>query len=87
MSFPDNFHIYEHEIVWMDWPQIRQPLTDKALDFIRNIDPAKDCKILEETLGFRDICLRNFRIAETFIKMAASMGFTIQDMARMMYRK
>lgn len=46
LSLPDNFHIYDYEIVWMDYPQVRQPLTEKELEFIANIDPVADCKRL-----------------------------------------
>jgi hypothetical protein len=46
LSFPDNFHIYDYEVVWMDYPQVRQPLTEKELEFISAIDPVEDCKRL-----------------------------------------
>lgn len=29
LSFPDNFQIYDYELVWMDYPQVRQPFTEK----------------------------------------------------------
>ena len=42
--------------------------------------------MLSEKLGFREICLRNFRIAETFLKKAANFGFTLFEMGKMLYR-
>lgn len=37
-------------------------------------------------MGFRQICLRNFRIAEIFLKKAANMGFTLYEIGKMLYR-
>lgn len=71
LSFPDNFIIYDEEMVWMGYRQAQQPFSEKSLKFIESIDPVKDCKRLREKLGFREICLRNFRIAETFLKKMA----------------
>lgn len=42
--------------------------------------------MLESKLGFRQICLRNFRIAEIFLKKAAAMGFTLFEIGKMLYR-
>ncbi len=43
--------------------------------------------MLREKLGFREICLRNFRIAEVFLKRMASAGFTLHEIGEMVYRK
>ena len=37
-------------------------------------------------MGFRSICLRNFRIAETFLKKAVVLGFTLYEIGKMVYR-
>lgn len=46
----------------------------------------KDAEMLESKLGFRQICLRNFRVAEIFLKKAAAMGFTLYEIGKMLYR-
>jgi hypothetical protein len=46
LSFPDNFEIYDHQIVWMSYRQAEMPLTQKSLEFIEAIDPVKDCQML-----------------------------------------
>lgn len=38
-------------------------MSEEELSYIESIDPIKDCQTLREKLGFREICLRNFRIA------------------------
>ena len=30
----------------MSYPQSKKPFSQKSLDFIKNIDPEKDCKML-----------------------------------------
>jgi hypothetical protein len=87
LSFPDNFAIYTTELVWMNFSQIQGPLSTEELLFIDGIDPEGDCQLLREKLGFREICLRNFRIAETFLKAAAQKGFSLQDIGLMLYRR
>ena len=77
LSFPDNFEIYEHQIVWMGYKQANTPLSPTYLAFIDSIDPVKDCETLKEKLGFRPICLINFRIASIFLKKLAKAGFTL----------
>lgn len=46
LSFPDNFEIYDYQIVWMNYNQTNKPLSEKSLQFIRDIDPIKDCQLL-----------------------------------------
>ena len=77
LSFPDNFEIYDYEMVWMGYRQSEKPFSEKSLQFIEEIDPIRDCQNLREKLGFREICLRNFRIAQTFLKKMAREGFTL----------
>lgn len=50
-------------MVWMGYQQAHKPFSPKSLEFINSIDPVEDCNKLREKLGFREICLRNFRIA------------------------
>jgi hypothetical protein len=57
------------------------------LAFIDSIDPVEDCKRLKEKLGFRDICLRNFRISETLLKKCAKAGLTLKQIGSIIYRK
>ncbi len=77
LSFPDNFEIYDHQVVWMGYKQSEMPMSKPSLDFIESIDPLRDCTTLREKLGFREICLRNFRVAQIFLKRLARAGFTL----------
>jgi hypothetical protein len=53
LCFPDNFEIYDYQMVWMTYPQAKRPFSQKSLEFIQNINPDEDCKTLREKLGFR----------------------------------
>lgn len=71
----------------MGYRQASKPFSQSSLQFIASIDPIKDCEELRKKLGFREICLRNFRIAQTFLKRMAVEGFTLKEIGEMMYRK
>jgi len=64
-------------MVWMSYPQAKRAFSQKSLEFIKSINPDDDCKLLREKLGFREICLRNFKIAQIFLKKMAAEGFTL----------
>ena len=70
----------------MGYKQANMPLSQTSLEFIDSIDPVKDCKTLKEKLGFRPICLRNFRIASIFLKMMVRAGFTLYEIGQFAYR-
>ena len=86
LAFPDCFEIYAHELVWMEYSQAKQPFSEHELSFIERIDPVEDCKRLSERLGFREICLRNFRIAEIVLKRCAKEGLTAYQIGLIVYR-
>ncbi len=86
LSISSSAKICMHEIVWMDYPQVKQPLSRESLDFIEQIDPCADTTLLRDKLGFREICLRNFRCAGIFLKRCAQGGFTLFEMGNFLYR-
>ena len=71
----------------MGYKQAKMSLSEDELAYIEEIDPVKDCQTLREKLGFREICLRNFRIAEMFLKKMAKAGFTLYEIGKSMYRE
>lgn len=70
----------------MSYPQAKRPFSQKSLEFIQNINPDEDCRLLREKLGFREICLRNFKIAQIFLKKMAAEGFTLYEIGSKVYR-
>jgi len=86
LSFPDCFEASIYDIIWMEWPQVKKPWTPTELEYIRKLDPKSDVENLSHHFKFRDICLRNFRIAGTVLKKFANNGLTIHDIGTFMYR-
>lgn len=65
LSFPDNLNIADYEIAWTLWPQIKKPIHEDLKNYILNLDTIKNIQMLQRTLKFRPLCLRNYRLAET----------------------
>jgi len=86
LCFPDCFEICNYEMVWMDWPQVKEPLSNKTLEFINSIEPKKDLELLCSKLELRRKCLQNFYLAEILLKIAAKKGFTLFEIGNMIYK-
>lgn len=82
LAFPDQISICNCEIVWMEWPQVQHPFSLEEIEFIKNINPKEDVKFLHKHLKMREICLRNFRIAEILLKKCAENGLTLYDIGK-----
>lgn len=87
LSFPDNLSIADYEVVWYMWPQIRKPINEKLKEYIQNLDIKKNIKLLQNSLTFRPICLRNYRIAETLLKEAVKMDFNLWEISKIVYKE
>jgi hypothetical protein len=87
LSIPDTIDISEYDVCWRNWPQCKEPLTSASLTYIRQIDPLQDILKLKSIMSFRDSCLKNIRIATTFLKKSAEAGLTLHQIGSMLYRK
>lgn len=86
LCFPDCFQACTYDLVWMEWPQAKKKWTPTELDYISRINPKADVERLTKHFKFRDICLRNFRIAETTLKKGALAGLTLFEIGALLYR-
>lgn len=77
LSLPSTLEIMDYEIVWMGWSGAKQPFTKENLDFIESIDIDKQVELLRSKLKVREICLRNFKVANMLLKKYAKKGFTL----------
>lgn len=71
LSIPDTLAVCSYDIVWMSFPQTEEPFSAKSLAYIKALDVVADVRMLEKTLNFRPICLRNMRIAGTLLQLGA----------------
>jgi len=86
LALPDCFNICSYEIVWMDWPQVKKPFTEAEMIHINKFNPKADVIKLSEFLKFREVCLRNFRMAETILKNGAQKGLTLYEIGTIIYK-
>ena len=86
LCFPDCFEICNYEIVWMDWPQVKEPFSKKTMEYIDSLNPKNDVEVLCTKLSLRKKCLQNFYLVEILIKNAAKKGFTLYDIGNMIYK-
>lgn len=86
LCFPDCFEICNYEIVWMDWPQVKEPFSKKTMEYIDSLNPKNDVEMLCTKLSLRKKCLQNFYLAEILIKNSAKKGFTLYDIGNMIYK-
>ncbi|CAA0833044.1 Phosphatidylinositol 4-kinase gamma 7 [Striga hermonthica] len=73
---------------WIHWPQASIPFSDDELEYIKNLDPARDSDMLRSELPMiRDACLRVLFLCTVFLKEAASNGLCLAEIGEMMSRE
>ncbi|KAK6133775.1 hypothetical protein DH2020_032486 [Rehmannia glutinosa] len=73
---------------WIHWPQASIPFSDDELDYIANLDPARDAEMLRSELPMiRDACLRVLFLCTIFLKEAAANGLCLAEIGEMMSRE
>lgn len=73
---------------WIHWPQASIPFSEDELDYIRSLDPIKDCEMLRLELPMiREACLRVLVLCTIFLKEAAAFGLCLAEIGEMMSRE
>ncbi|KAK3222764.1 hypothetical protein Dsin_009789 [Dipteronia sinensis] len=73
---------------WIHWPQASIPFSDDELEYIRELDPIRDCEMLRRELPMiREACLRVLVLCTIFLKEAAASGLCIAEIGEMMSRE
>lgn len=73
---------------WIHWPQASIPFSDDELEYIGNLDPARDAAMLRSELPMiRDACLRVLFLCTIFLKEAAAQGLCLAEIGEMMSRE
>jgi len=86
LCLPDCFEATIDDLIWTWWPQVEKPWTHAELEYIRKIDIKSDIEQLSRHFKFRDICLKNYRIAGTVLKKFSAAGVTLHEIAKFIYR-
>ncbi|KAK6133973.1 hypothetical protein DH2020_032294 [Rehmannia glutinosa] len=73
---------------WIHWPQASIPFSDDELEYIRNLDPARDSEMLRSELPMiREACLHVLFLCTIFLKEAAANGLCLAEIGEMMSRE
>lgn len=66
---------------WLDWPQVKEPLSEEARSYVLNLDIEADVAVLEERLKLENDVLDNFRNSCLVLKAGVKAGLTLYDIA------
>lgn len=73
---------------WIHWPQASIPFSDDELEYIKKLDPVRDCEMLRRELPMiREACLRVLVLCTIFLKEAAQFGLCLSEIGEMMSRE
>lgn len=72
---------------WLHWPQASVPFSESELEYISNLDPFQDAKILRNELPcLSKSSIRVLIVCTIFLKKAAASGLSLGDIGEMMTR-
>ncbi|OMO69963.1 hypothetical protein COLO4_28845 [Corchorus olitorius] len=73
---------------WIHWPQASIPFSADELEYIKNLDPVRDCDMLHAELPMiREACLRVLVLCTIFLQEAAAFGLCLAEIGEMMSRE
>lgn len=73
---------------WIHWPQASIPFSGDELEYIKKLDPVRDCEMLRRELPMiREACLRILVLCTIFLKEAAEFGLCLSEIGEMMSRE
>jgi hypothetical protein len=83
---PDAIGATSDSIVWMEWPQARQPFGDLELEYIKNLDLDRDAALLRDVLHISESCRRVAWAAGRLLQIFAENGRSAYDIGKVLYR-
>jgi len=85
--FPDIIEICWFDWVWIDWPQLKEPISDLTKAYIDSIDIDSDEKTLKTAgIVLPKSCFVNMKLSTLLLKIGASNKLTIYDIATLICR-
>lgn len=87
LCLPDRLACCEEEVYWMPVPQAKRPFGPEELEFIKNLDPDADMRILDQNLGLKREVLRLMKCCTLLLQIAAREGLTLYEIGQFMYRQ
>jgi len=66
---------------WLDWPQLKKPLSQKSMQYILNLDVEGDVRLLREQLNLPRKACDFYRASCGLLKAGINAGMTLYDIA------
>lgn len=86
LCLPDAPVVTCFDWVWLDWPQIKQPVLPEVKEYVRRLDIEADVRLLRTTLSVREPCLEIMRVAGTILQRGVAAGLTLHQIALVLCR-
>lgn len=64
---------------WLDWPQMKQPLSKKSRDYVLKLNIEADVRMLQERLNMQNDVLDYYRSSCQVLKAGVRAGLTLYD--------
>jgi len=64
---------------WLDWPQLKQPLSQTSKEYVLGLDIEADVRLLQERLNMKNDVLDYFRSSCQILKAGVRAGLTLYD--------
>lgn len=66
---------------WLDWPQMKQPLSQASREYVLGLDVEADARLLRERLNMQNDVLDYFRTSCRILKAGVQAGLTLYDIS------
>ena len=64
---------------WLDWPQMKQPLSKKSRDYVLKLNIEADVRMLQERLNMQNDVLDYYRSSCQVLKAGVRAGLSLYD--------
>ena len=73
--------------VWMDWPMVREPVSNSIKNYVELLDPEAEAAILNEELEgkLRPGSLQGLKVATLLLQKGIAAGLTLYDIGLLIY--
>lgn len=75
--------------IWMDWPMVRKPVSDRVKSYIEHLDAEAEAHILDNELdgNLRAGSLQTLKIATMLLQKGVAAGLTLYDIGLLIYSR
>jgi hypothetical protein len=87
LCLPSRLEVAEFEWCWLSWPQTKLAIEEDVFAYIKTLDAERDITLLQQTgIPLSPAAANVLRVTTEFIKLAASAGLSMFEIAAAMVR-